>query len=138
MTETAIQEAHDAFGKMVSGQVARITSELNRLDQLLKAGRVDARVLSEFRYAVDRVRSSGWQVQVWLEGDTKALSVLLMEERIRLATRLAHQLATEITVAASRDIAGLAEMGEAIAKLGRALGESKSPQAQQELQPPRQ
>jgi hypothetical protein len=122
---------------MVSGQVARITSELNRLDQLLKAGRVDARVLSEFRYAVDRVRSSGWQVQVWLEGDTKALSVLLLEERIRLATRLAHQLATEITVNASRDIAGLAELGLAIAKLGRALGESRSPQAQ-ELQPPEQ
>ena len=71
MIEAAIQEAHDAFGKMVSGQLARITSELNRLDQLLKAGRVDAQVLTDFRYAVDRVRNSGWQVQMWLEGNTR-------------------------------------------------------------------
>jgi hypothetical protein len=110
---------------MVSGQVARITSELNRLDQLLKAGRVDARVLSEFRYAVDRVRNSGWQVQVWLEGDTKALSVLLMEERIRLATRLAHQLATELTVGESQDFLGLGSLRDAIAKLEEALAKPK-------------
>jgi hypothetical protein len=123
MTETAIQEAHDAFGKMVSGQVARITTELNRLDQLLKAGRVDARVLSDFRYAVDRVRTSGWQVQVWLEGDTKALSELLLEERIRLATRLAHQLASEITAGVNRDLPGLGQLREAIAKLDQSLAE---------------
>jgi hypothetical protein len=125
MTETAIQEGHDAFGKMVSGQVARITSELNRLDQLLKAGRVDARVLSEFRSAVDRVRNSGWQVQVWLEGDTKGLSALLMEERIRVATRLANQLATEITAGANPNFPGLGPLREAITKLNRVLGEPK-------------
>ncbi len=123
MTDAAIQEAHDAFGKMVSGQLARITSELNRLDQLLKAGRVDARVLSEFRYAVDRVRTSGWQVQVWLEGDTRALSVLLMEERIRLATRLAQQLATEITAGGGQELLGLGSLRDAVGKLDRALGD---------------
>jgi hypothetical protein len=121
MTDAAIQEAHEAFGKMVSGQVTRITNELNRLDQLLKAGRVDARVLSEFRYAVDRVRTSGWQVQVWLEGDAKALSVLLMEERIRLATRLTQQLASEI-VANGQEFLGLGSLKDAIAKLDEALG----------------
>jgi hypothetical protein len=106
---------------MVSGQVARITSELNRLDQLLKAGRVDARVLSEFRHAVDRVRTSGWQVQVWLEGDAKALSALLMEERIRLATRLAQQLASEIPGSAGQGVLGLGTLREAIGKLDQAL-----------------
>jgi hypothetical protein len=121
MTDAAIQEAHDAFGRMVSGQVARITSELNRLDQLLKAGRVDARVLSEFRHAVDRVRTSGWQVQVWLEGDQKALSALLMEERIRLATRLAQQLASEIAGNAGQGFLGLGTLREAIGKLDQAL-----------------
>jgi hypothetical protein len=121
MTDAAIQEAHDAFGRMVSGQVARITSELNRLDQLLKAGRVDARVLSEFRHAVDRVRTSGWQVQVWLEGDAKALSALLMEERIRLATRLAQQLASEISGNAGQGFLGLGTLREAIDKLDQAL-----------------
>lgn len=122
MTDTALEEAHDAFGKMVSGQVARITGELNRLDQLLKAGRVDARILSEFRHAVDRVRTSGWQVQVWLEGDEKALSVLLMEERIRLATRLAHQLAAEIAASTGQEFLGLGSLRDALGKLDQVLG----------------
>ena len=49
--EAAIQEANQAFSKQVTNQVARITGELNRLEQLLSAGMVDRRVLSEFRYA---------------------------------------------------------------------------------------
>jgi len=51
MTETLIQEADKAFSKQVSDQVARITSELNRMEQLLSAGMVDQGVLTEFRDA---------------------------------------------------------------------------------------
>src|SRR5260370_42523775 len=80
MTDEGIQEAHEAFGRQVSSQVARVTGELNRLDGLLKAGRVDGRVLSEFRHAVDRVRTSGWQGQVCLEGDPRAATVVLLWE----------------------------------------------------------
>jgi hypothetical protein len=121
MTEAAIQEANEAFSKQVSSQVARITGELNRMDDLLKAGRVDGRVLSEFRYAVDRVRTSGWQVQVWLEGDSGALSTLLMQERVRLATRLAQQLAKEVETTGS-EFLGMGTLKDAIGKLDRALG----------------
>jgi hypothetical protein len=120
MTEESIQQAHEAFGKQVSSQVARITGELNRLDGLLKAGRVDGRVLSEFRHAVDRVRTSGWQVQVWLEGDPRALALLVMEERIRLATRLVQQLATEITTS-GKEFLGLGLLKEAMQKLDTLL-----------------
>lgn len=120
VTEAAIQEAQDAYGKMVSSQVARATNELTRLDQLLKAGRVDGRVLSEFRSAVDRIRTSGWQVQVWLEGDEKALSVLLIEERVRAATRLASQLAAEIA-ASDKQLLGLGSLKEAMTKLDHVL-----------------
>jgi hypothetical protein len=120
MTEESIQQAHEAFGKQVSSQVARITGELNRLDGLLKAGRVDGRVLSEFRHAVDRVRTSGWQVQVWLEGDPRALSLLLMEERIRLATRLVQQLSAEIN-SNGNEFLGLGLLKEAMQKLDQLL-----------------
>ena len=125
MTEAAIQEAQDAFGKMVSSQVARATSELNRLDQLLKAGRVDGRVLNEFRAAVDRIRTSGWQVQVWLEGDERALTVLLIEERIRAATRLAGQLTGEIG-ASRQELLGLGSLKDALRKLETALQERET------------
>ncbi len=122
MTNEGIREAHEAFGRQVSSQVARVTGELNRLDGLLKAGRVDGRVLSEFRHAVDRVRTSGWQVQVWLEGDPRALSLLLMEERIRLATRLVQQLATEIA-GSGNEFLGLGLLKEAMQKLDRLLSQ---------------
>lgn len=116
MTDAAIQHANDAYGKMVSSQLSRATVELKRLDELLRAGRVDGRVLSEFREAVNRIRTSGWQVQVWMEGDPRALSVLLMEERIRLATRLVQQLATEIAVA-GKEFLGLGLLKEAMKEL---------------------
>src|SRR5205807_5875270 len=94
--ETAIKEANQAFGKQVTNQVARVTGELNRLEQLLSAGMVDRRVLSEFRYAVDRARQTGWQVQTWLDGDGRELSTMITEERIRCITRMSNQLASEM------------------------------------------
>jgi hypothetical protein len=123
MTDAALQEANEAFGRQVSGQVARVTGELNRLDELLKAGQVDARVLSEFRQAVDRVRTSGWQVQVWLEGEPRDLAVMLLEERIRVATRLVYQLTSEIA-ASGHVLTGLNALKEGIQKLDHVLSAS--------------
>ena len=114
--ETAIQEANQAFNKQVTNQVARITGELNRLEQLLSAGMVDRRVLSEFRYAVDRARQTGWQVQTWLDGDGRALSTVITEERIRCITRMANHLASELEVE-RKEFTGLDSLQEAMKKL---------------------
>src|SRR5260370_22495670 len=97
MTDEGIQEAHEAFGRQVSSQVARATGELNRLDGLLKAGRVDGRVLSEIRHAADRPRTSGWHAQGSLDWYPRALSVLFIDARILEGTRLHVQLRTELT-----------------------------------------
>jgi len=120
MTETLIQEADKAFSKQVSDQVARITSELNRMEQLLSAGQVNQGVLTEFRDAVNRVRSTGWQVQNWLEGDPRDLQVLLIEERIRVTTRLAVHLTAELG-ASGDPFVGLGSLKEAIHKLDGVL-----------------
>src|ERR1051326_3792061 len=121
--ETAIKEANQAFGKQVTSQVARVTTELNRLEQLLTAGMVDRRVLSEFRYAVDRARQTGWQVQSWLDGDGRELSTLITEERIRCIARMCTQLASELEVEAKR-FAGLDALRVAMQKLDSALGKN--------------
>ena len=118
--ETAIQEANQAFSKQVTNQVARITSELNRLEQLLSAGMVDRRVLSEFRYAVDRARQTGWQVQTWLDGDGRTLSTVITEERIRCITRMANHLASELEVE-RKQFTGLDSLQEAMKKLDGVL-----------------
>ena len=120
LKETAIQEANQAFSKQVTNQVARVTGELNRLEQLLSAGMVDRRVLSEFRYAVDRARQTGWQVEKWLNGDSRELSSLITEERIQCITRMTSHLASELEVEGSK-FAGLEAMRQAMDKLEMVL-----------------
>jgi hypothetical protein len=118
--ETAIQEANHAFTKQVTNQVARITGELQRLEQLLSAGMVDRRVLSEFRYAVDSARKTGWQVEKWLDGDTRELSTMMTEERIHCITRMSNHLASELEVEVTQ-FAGMDALREAMKKLNSAL-----------------
>lgn len=120
MTDEAIQEANQAYHKQVSNQIIRITDELRRMEDLLSAGMVDRRVLREFRYAVDRVRATGWQVERWLEGDERALSVMLMEDRVRVVTFVATQLASEAAIA-DKDFVGFRALKEATTKLVRVL-----------------
>jgi hypothetical protein len=118
--ETAIQEANHAFTKQVTNQVARITGELQRLEQLLSAGMVDRRVLSEFRYAVDSARKTGWQVEKWLDGDTRELSTMMTEERVHCITRMSNHLASELEVEVTQ-FAGMDALREAMRKLNSAL-----------------
>lgn len=47
----------------MTAQVRRATTELLKLEQLLKAGLVDYAVLQEFRKAVDQIRTTSWTVQ---------------------------------------------------------------------------
>lgn len=118
--ESAIQEANQAFTRQVTNQVARITGEINRLEQLLSAGMVDRRVLSEFRYAVDSARKTGWQVEKWLDGDSRELSTMMIEERIQCITRMSNLLALELEVEA-KQFAGLNGLKDALKKLDSAL-----------------
>jgi hypothetical protein len=118
--EAAIKEANQAFTKQVTNQVARITGELSRLEQLLSAGMVDRRVLGEFRYAVDSARKTGWQVEKWLDGGSRELSTMITEERIHCITRMSNHLASELEVEA-KNFAGLDALKESMKKLDAAL-----------------
>lgn len=63
-----INEGDQAFAKLVTNQASRVTQELIKLEQLLKAGMVDPAVLKDFRKAVDDVRKTSWAVQQTLTG----------------------------------------------------------------------
>lgn len=63
-----MKEADQAFAKLVTSQVSRVTQELVKLEQLLKAGMVEPSVLREFRKVVDDVRKTSWNVQQSLSG----------------------------------------------------------------------
>lgn len=120
-----IQQANQAFQHQVSQQISRITAELKRMEDLLSFGMVDRRVLGEFRQAVDRVRTTGWQVERWLDGDERALSALLTEERIRIATKLTAQLANDAPLSETQ-FSGVRALKQAVQNLNEALNNNLS------------
>ena|SRR5579864_2034578 len=122
MTEVAIKQANDAFGKQVSAQVARITGELNRLEQLLSAGMVDRRVVAEFRDAVEKVSKTSWLVQCWMDGDLRDLGSSVIAERIHTASQLANQLASDLQ-SSTEKFSGLSGLKDSIHKLENVLTE---------------
>ena len=122
MTDSAIKEANDAFHKQITSQVARITGELHKLEQLLSAGMVDRRVLTEFRDAVNKVRQTSWHVECWLDGDLRDLSCLMIEERIRAMSQLANHLASDLQ-SSQEKFNGLSNLKDSVQKLDRILSE---------------
>ena len=89
-------------------RLQRVGNELLELDQAIRSGDIDVRLLEGFRQAIDHVRETTWAVQQWIElrrQEKDAYGVLprLTVERIRRATQLNNYLAldldaTEITM----------------------------------------
>jgi hypothetical protein len=69
---------------------------------------------------VDSARKTGWQVEKWLDGDSRELSTMITEERIHCITRMTNHLASELEVEA-KQFAGLNALKEALRKLDSAL-----------------
>jgi hypothetical protein len=84
-----------------SFQLRKIGAELVRLEELLRLGGVDLRVLRDFRDAVDYVRKTAWAVYESEERslrhhDTATVIPLLTAERIRRATQLCHAILSDM------------------------------------------
>lgn len=102
-----VKLAASSGDQALSARLQNLGAELRALEEDIKAGEVDARVLQEFRESVDQIRVTAWAVQQWSElqaqkRDAYSVLPLLTRERIRRATQLAETLsldidATEIT-----------------------------------------
>lgn len=89
-------------------RLERSKKDLEELDEAIRGGDIDPRVLREFRDAVDHIRLTAWAVQQWIEkqaqkGDVYSVLPLLAAERLRRATQLNNNLtgdldAAEITI----------------------------------------
>ena len=82
-------------------RLKRTTAELKKLDEVIRSGDIDPRVLREFRDAVDYVRKTAWAVQEWQERqfqhrDTATVLPLLMAERIRRAAQICTAVAADL------------------------------------------
>ncbi len=85
-------------------RLQRVGNELLELDQAIRSGDIDVRLLAGFRQAIDHVRETTWAVQQWIElraQERDAYGVLprLTVERIRRATQLNNDLALDLDAA---------------------------------------
>ncbi len=119
----------------VNYQLRRTTAALLKLEECIKSGGLDPRVLREFRDAVDYVRKTAWVVQEWQERqlqrrDTSTVLPLLTAERVRRATQLSEALAKDLEAReVTSETAGIDELFRALEHicqhLARLLGERK-------------
>ena len=120
-----------ATGNIAQPLTARLeaaTGELQQLEALVKSGELDARVLSEFRNAVDHIRSTTWAVQKWLGlneesgGDPFSVLPVMSAERVKRATQIANDLSLDLqTVDVGIETPGITELFDAIDNLRRRL-----------------
>jgi hypothetical protein len=112
----------------VTARLEAATSELQQLEALVKSGELDPRVLSEFRNAVDHIRSTTWAVQKWLGlnsesgGDPFSVLPIMSAERVKRGMQIANDLSLDLqTVDVGIETPGITELFDAIDNLRRRL-----------------
>jgi len=91
-------DSEQQYANQLNAQIEQVSRSLMHLDKLLVAGLVDRRVLTSFREAVDRVRTTGFVVQQSIEGTrpTSQITEALLVERVLAATRTVKHLTAEL------------------------------------------
>jgi len=118
----ALVVANESFWG-VNFQLKKTSADLAKLEQTIKSGGVEVRILREFRDAVDYVRKTAWAVQEWQERqlqerDPQTVLPLLAAERIRRATQLSKAITADLTAhEVTRETAGIDEFFRAIESL---------------------
>jgi hypothetical protein len=85
----------------VNFQLRKTSAQLAHIEEAIKSGGVDPRILRDFRDAVDYVRKTAWAVQEWQERqlkqhDPQTVLPLIISERIRRATQLGKAIAADL------------------------------------------
>jgi hypothetical protein len=111
----------------VNFQLRKTSAELVKIEQAIKSGGVDPRILMEFRDAVDYVRKTAWAVQEWQERqlqkhDPQTVLPLLTSERIRRTAQLSKTIVADVAAhEVTRGTAGMDEFFRAVESLYRCL-----------------
>jgi len=101
-------------------QLKKTSFELVKLEESIRSGGIDARILTEFRDAVDYVRKTAWAVQEWQERqlqqhDQQTVIPLLVSERMRRTTQLCNAITSEIAAGQIHsDTVGVEELLQAV------------------------
>lgn len=120
-------------GLSLSKRLQAAATELHDLEQSIKGGDFDPRLLRDFREAVDYVRTTSWAVQEWVglregKGDPYGVLPILSAERVCRTTQLASDLILDLqTVEVGIETKGLPDLFVAIDNLHRFLAHSFKP-----------
>jgi hypothetical protein len=110
-------------------QLRKTSAELAKIQQAIKVGGIEPRILEEFRDSVDYVRKTAWAVQEWQERqlkkhDPQTVLPLLTAERIRRATQLSIAVMTDLAAhQVTRETPGVEELFRAIETLHQSIAE---------------
>ncbi|MGH9715810.1 MAG: hypothetical protein ACRD4R_03640 [Candidatus Acidiferrales bacterium] len=109
-------------------QLKKTSAQLAQIEEAIKSGGVDPRILRDFRDAVDYVRKTAWAVQEWQERqlkqhDPQTVLPLIISERIRRATQLSNAISADLsTHDVTRETSGIKEFFQAIEGLYGQIG----------------
>ncbi len=116
-----------------SQKLQGLTDELRLLQALLTAGvEFDPRILTEFRDTVNRVRTTAWAMQQYIENaandrDPKMVLTLLAGERVRAAFQICEAIRADLKNEQVQFQKGqLLELNEVVQSLAKELAEAVS------------
>jgi hypothetical protein len=122
------RESASPSERSITTRLEAATRELNELEELVKSGSLDSRVLSEFREAVDHIRSTTWAVQKWIGlsdeygGDPFTVLPIMSAERVKRAIQISTALSLDLqTIEVGIDTPGINELFNAVDDLHRRL-----------------
>lgn len=107
----------------VNFQLRKTSAQLAAIEDAIKAGGVDPRILRDFRDAVDYVRKTAWAVQEWQERqlkqhDPQTVVPLIISERLRRAGQLSKAISADVTAGdVTRETPGLRDFFKAVESL---------------------
>jgi hypothetical protein len=102
MTETRGIKTELAGPEDVSDRLAKAIPELRRLQKLLLSGEsLDARILTDFRDALNHVRNTAWSAHQYIASqntnqDSRSVLSVLAGERVRVAYQLCQAIQADL------------------------------------------
>jgi len=111
----------------LSSRLKRTNDELKNLQDSVKTGMINVKVLMDFRTAAERARQASAAVQQWLDAQGKGndpyqLMSQVMSQRVEMATQLVKDVTRDMeTLDVDFDTPGLPELNKAVQTLAERL-----------------
>jgi hypothetical protein len=121
-------ESNSSSASPITVRLEAATGELHELEELVKSGSLDERVLCEFRNAVDHIRNTTWAVQKWIGlsgesgGDPFSVLPIMSAERVKRATQISRDLSLDLqAIEIDIETPGIIDLFNAVDDLHRRL-----------------